>query len=203
MILHASVNWKDGVDASLWPMEVKYSVRVYNNTPGDNAIFTADIYTGGTVPLHHLRDIHVWGNPVYVLDPKLQQGKKVPRWKPRSRRDVLLGLSQEHSSEVTQVLNFSTGRITTQYHVVFDNIFTTVPSIEREHEPPSHWDELCMDESVHIPVDNEPEFLHDEWLTPEEIEKKNWIEKREYIIRYALASQFGIQNQPVTESVAT
>jgi hypothetical protein len=69
---------------------------------------------------------------------------------------MFLGLSQEHSSEVPQVLNLSTGRITTQYHVVFDDLFKTVPSIESEHEPPSHWDELCMDESVHIPVDNEP-----------------------------------------------
>jgi hypothetical protein len=104
---------------------------------------------------------------------------------------------------VTQVLNLSIGRITTQYHVVFDDLFTTVPSIEREHETPSHWDELCMDESVHIPVGNEPEFLHDDWITPEEIERKNRIEQREDIIRDAQASQFGIQNQPVDESVAT
>jgi hypothetical protein len=75
---------------------------------------------------------------------------------------MFLGLSQENSSEVPQVLNLSTGQITTQYHVVFDNIFTTVPSIERKHEPPSHWDELCMDEAVHIPVENEPEFLQND-----------------------------------------
>jgi hypothetical protein len=87
--------------------------------------------------------------------------------------------------------------------MLFYDLFTTVPSIEREHEPPSHWDELCMDESVHIPVDNEPEFLHDDWLTPEEIERKNWIEQRKDIIRDAQASQFGIQNQPVEESVTT
>jgi hypothetical protein len=49
MILHASVHWKDGVDASLWPMNVTYAIHVYKNTPGDNAIFPADIFTGGTV----------------------------------------------------------------------------------------------------------------------------------------------------------
>jgi hypothetical protein len=155
MILHASVHWKDGVDTSLWPMDVQYAVHVYNHTPGDNAICPADIYTGGTVPRHRLRDIHVWGSPVYVLDPKLQQGQKLPRWQPRSRRGMFLGLSQEHSSEVPQVLNLSTGQITNQYHVVFDDLFTTVPSIEGEHEPPSHWDKLCMEESVHIPIENE------------------------------------------------
>jgi hypothetical protein len=127
MILHASIHWKDGVDASLWPMEVQYAVHVYNNTPGDNAICPADICTGGTVPRHRLHDIHVWGSPVYVLDPKLQQGKKFPRWQPRSRRAMFLGLNQKHSSEVPQVLNLSTGRIMTQYHVVFVDLFTTVP----------------------------------------------------------------------------
>jgi hypothetical protein len=203
MILHASIHFKDGVDASLWLMAVQYVVHVYNNTHGDNAICPADIFIVGTVPRHCLRDIHFWGSPVYVLDPKLQQGKKLPRWQPRSRRGMFLGLIQEHSSEVPQVLNFSTGWITTQYHVVFDDLFTTVPSIYREHEPPSHWDELCMDEAVHIPVENEPEFLQDDWLTPGEIERKNRIEQREDIIRDAQASQFGIQNQPVDASVIT
>jgi hypothetical protein len=136
MILHASVHWKYGIDASLWPMAAQYAVNVYNNTPGDNAIYPADIFTGGTVPRHRLRDIHVWGIPVYVLDPKLQQGQKFTRWQPCSRCGMFLGLSQEHSSEVPQVLIFSTGRFTTQYHVVvFYDLFTTVPSIEREHEP--------------------------------------------------------------------
>jgi hypothetical protein len=36
---------------------------------------------------------------------------------------------QQHSSEVLLVLNLGTGRITTQFHVVFDDLFTTVPSI--------------------------------------------------------------------------
>jgi hypothetical protein len=45
MIFHASVHWKDAVDASLWPMAIRDAIHVYNNTPGDNAIFPADIFT--------------------------------------------------------------------------------------------------------------------------------------------------------------
>jgi hypothetical protein len=115
---------------------------------------------------------------------------------------MFLGLSQIHSSEVPPVLIFSTGRITTQYHVVFDDLFTTVPSIERKHEPPSHWEELCLDESIHIPVDNEPAFLHDDWLTTEEQERKNRQEQRSDIIRDAQVSQYGVERQPETQTTA-
>jgi hypothetical protein len=202
MILHASMHWKDGVDASLWPMAVQYATHLYNNTPGDNGVCPADMFTGGTVPRHRLRDVHVWGSPVYVLDPKLQQSQKLPRWQPRSHRGMFLGLSQIHSSEVPQVLTFSTGRITTQYHVIFDDLFTTVPSIEREHEPPSHWEELCLNEYIHIPVDNEPAFLHDDWLTTEEQERKNRQEQRYEIIRDAQVSQYGVERQPETQTTA-
>jgi hypothetical protein len=121
MILHASIHWKDGCDSSLWPMAVEYAAHIYNNTP-HNGICPADIFTGSTVPRHRLLDYHVWGCPVYVLDPKMQSGKKLPRWEPRSRRGMFMGLSRQHASELPQVLNLRTGSITTQCHVVFDDL---------------------------------------------------------------------------------
>jgi hypothetical protein len=84
-------------------------------------------------------DLHVWGCPLYFLDPKIQQGKKLPRWEPRSKRGMFLGLSKQHASEVTLVLNLGTGSITNQLHVVFYDLFTTLPSIERDTAPPDHW----------------------------------------------------------------
>jgi hypothetical protein len=83
MILHASMNWKDGIYASLWPMAVNHAIHIYNNTP-DKGVTPADIFTGSTVPRHRLLDLHVWGCTVYVLDPQMQQGKKLPRWQPIS-----------------------------------------------------------------------------------------------------------------------
>ena len=136
MLLHSAAHWKGGVDSSLWPMAVTYAVYVYNTTPNAQNLCPADLYTGSTVPRHRLRDIHTWGCPVYVLDPTLQSGKKLPRWAPRSRRGVFVGLSTIHSSEVPLVLNLSTGSITTQYHVVFDDRFSTVESIGLEDTPP-------------------------------------------------------------------
>jgi hypothetical protein len=66
---------KDGIDASLWPMAVNHAIHIYNNAP--NKGFTPeDIFTGSTVPRHRLLDLHVWGSPVYVLDPPNATRKK-------------------------------------------------------------------------------------------------------------------------------
>ena len=46
----------------------------------------------------------------------------------QSRRGIYLGVSKEHSSTVHLVLNPSTGKVSPQYHVVFDDHFATVAS---------------------------------------------------------------------------
>jgi hypothetical protein len=83
MILHASMHWKYGIDASLWPQALTYTTHLYNTTP-KNGNWTAYIFFDAAFPRHRLMDLHVWGCPVYVLDPKIQQGQKLSRWEPRS-----------------------------------------------------------------------------------------------------------------------
>ena len=78
----------------------------------------------------HFRRLHVLGAPVYVLDPKLQDGKKIPKWEPRSRLGMYLGFSSKHSSLVSNVLNIWTGSVSPQYHVVINDLFTTVPNVQ-------------------------------------------------------------------------
>ena len=79
MMLHSSIRWKHGIDSSLWPMAIDYSTYIYNHTSNRQGIAPAGLFTGSTVPQHKLKDIHVFGGPVYVLHPTLQQGKKLPR----------------------------------------------------------------------------------------------------------------------------
>ena len=52
-----------------------------------------------------LSELHVWGCPVYVLEPKLQDGKKLPKWNTKSRRGVYMGLSTRHASSVGVIYN--------------------------------------------------------------------------------------------------
>jgi hypothetical protein len=201
LILHASIHWKNGCDSSLWPQAVDYAARIYNNTP-NNGVCPADIFTGSTVLRHRLLDYHVWGCPVYVLDPKMQSRKKLPRWEPRSRRGMFMGLSRQHASEVPHVLNISTGSITTQYHVVFDDVFTTVSSVDRDHEPPNHWEDLCLENSTQITVDGPPEYLADEWLTRTELDaKRRELDRQDIRLTSARVVQAGRTNHaPPTAS---
>jgi hypothetical protein len=190
IILHSSIHWNDGTNASLWPQAVTYAARIYNNTPKDG-VCTADIFTGSVVPPHRLLDLHVWGCPLYVLDPKIQQGKKLPRWEPRSRRGIFLGLSQQHASEVPLVINLGTGSVTAHFHVVFDDLFTTVPSIERDTEPHEHWEELCLENSTHVILDYPSNKLNDEWMTEEELEVKRRSQTHDENIREATEQRHG------------
>lgn len=179
MLLHASMHWKDGISSALWPMAVNYATYIYNNLLQANGVCPADLFMGTTIPRHKLKDIHTWGCPVYVLDPKLQQGKKLPRWDPKACRGIFLGFSPHHSSDVPLVLNLVTGHISPQYHVVFDDNFDTVILHSSADDPPSFWAEIGIDDAVHaahvhrIPLDTDsPISLSEEWLSPAELEEK-------------------------------
>jgi hypothetical protein len=93
MILHPSMHWKDGIDASLCQKALRYVTHMYNNNP-KNGVSQMDIFTASTVTRHRLMVIHVFGCPVYILDPKVQQGQKLPCWQQRSHQGIFMGLGQ-------------------------------------------------------------------------------------------------------------
>ena len=63
---------------------------------------------------------------MFVLDPKLQNGQKLPKWNHRSRLGQFLGFLDEQSSLVALVQNLITNYVSPQYHLVFDDLFQTV-----------------------------------------------------------------------------
>ena len=82
-----------------------------------------------------LKRTHVWGAHSYVLDPRLQDGKKIPKWNRRSRRGKFLGFSSEHSSLISIVRNLRTGYISPQFHLIHDDRFHTVPNFDHVIPP--------------------------------------------------------------------
>ena len=97
----------------------------------------------GTQMHSELRNEHPLFCPVFVLDRRLQNGLTImPKWDPRSNAGVYLGHSQQHASNVALVLNLATGCVSPQYHVVFDDTFSTVEYITNRNEP-TNWEELC------------------------------------------------------------
>ena len=85
-----------------------------------------------------LRQLHVWGCPCFVLDPTLQDGKSLPKWKPRARLGQYLGVASGYSSTIGNILNLRTGSVSPQYHVVHDDFFTTAYAPMNENT----WEEL-------------------------------------------------------------
>jgi hypothetical protein len=84
MLLHAMEHWPDVVGLDLWPFALKLAVDVHNATPGPSGLSPEEIFSKHKSRPDRLLDFHTFGCPVYVLDPRLQQGNKIPKWQPRS-----------------------------------------------------------------------------------------------------------------------
>ena len=104
-----------------------------------------ELLTGLKQPPHTLLHLRVWGSPAFVLDPRLQDGHKLPKWTKRSRCGMYLGQSGDHHSSVGKILNLRTGHVSAQFHVVYDELFTTVPGAVTDTVfDKQHWDDLIQ-----------------------------------------------------------
>ena len=151
MLLHFAVHWPQAATTNLWPFAVDHAIYIWNRLPNPkHRISPMEHFTSTAYPDHnHLKRLHVFGCPVFVLDAKLQDGKKIPKWQRRSRRGVYLGVSRNHSTTVHLVLNLETGKISPQYHVVFDDTYSTVFSNGEFND--NVWDSLVASNSERHP----------------------------------------------------
>ena len=81
----------------------------------------------------------MFGCPVYVLDATLQDRHKLPKWALQAHLGVFLGFSTLHSSRVPLVMNVDTGKISPQFHVIFDDKFETVLSMASDKSIGDQW----------------------------------------------------------------
>jgi hypothetical protein len=114
------------------------------------------------------------GCPAYVLDLKIQDGKKIPKWQPKSRRGQFLGFSKQHASTIGLVRNIKTGSISPQFHVVYDDRFMTVPSrLDDDEINKEDWEELLtFSRMLSIDEDNQAPELNEEWLSEDELKDR-------------------------------
>ena len=78
----------------------------------------------------NIRNYHTFGCPVYVLDARLQGAGFIPKWDKRVRVGAYVKRSPIHAVNVSLVLNLSTGHISPQFHVVFNEKNSTIPSLK-------------------------------------------------------------------------
>ena len=85
------------------------------------------------------------------------------KWEPRSRLGIYVGHSPAHVGTVALVLNQRTGHVSPQFHIVFDDLFTTVPFMNKSMLP-LNWAELVKD--YRELVTDERFNLEKTWLFP-------------------------------------
>lgn len=128
-MLHCSLRWatNEADSPSLWPQAINYAEFLFNRTPSmSNGLTPLERLTQRKSDHQDLLRTHVWGAPTYVLDSRLQDGNRVPRFDQRARLGQFVGFSPEHSSLVGLIRHCLTGHISAQYHIVVDDTFDTV-----------------------------------------------------------------------------
>ncbi len=111
-LVHSSLHWTDmgADDISLWPFAVKHAVWLYNRVPNlESGLTPMELLTKQKADHRNILRSHVWGCPLYVLKPKLQNGQKLPKWNCWSRLGQFLGYSDEHSSLVANIWHLKMG----------------------------------------------------------------------------------------------
>jgi hypothetical protein len=113
---------------------------VFNRMPNlENGLSPNDLWSSCQSPTEEFDRAHVFGCPVYVLEAALQDGHKIPKWAPRACLGIFLGFSTLHSSQVPIVMNVDTGKISPQFHIIFDDKFETVVSMSSEDSLGDQW----------------------------------------------------------------
>ena len=118
-----------------------------NITPKLQQLSPEEVFYRVKMDYNELRQARAWGCPTYTLKCHLQNGHKLPKWEPHAWCGIFLGISKQHSSKAPQVLHLSTGAISLQYHVVFDDYFQTV--LLTEVNIPQSWENLFTYLSQH------------------------------------------------------
>jgi hypothetical protein len=141
-MLHAAHSWPEFANIYLWPQAVNYEIWIFNNLPSINfGLSPNKAWLQIRCPTENLNRAHTLGCLVYMLDPRLQDSHKIPKWEPPCL-GMFVGFSTMHSSLVLLVLKIHTGKILPQYHVIFDDTFQTVPLLPTRETMQQQWRRL-------------------------------------------------------------
>ena len=130
--------WPSSVTIHLWPYALRFANDIYNAAPLLKTGRTPSESFSSTSVRPQVLNYHPPFCPVYVLHSGLQGGGKRPnKWVRRSRIAVYLGSSPHHARSVALVLSLTTGHVSPQFQLKFDDFFETVQDVKSL--PPSKW----------------------------------------------------------------
>ncbi len=154
-MLHFAHHWPAKANVRFWPQAIDYALWVFNRLPNlVNGLLPNKIWSFCRAPTEEFNWSHVFGCPFYVLNAALQDGHKIPKWAPRVCLGIFLGFSSLHSSQVPIMMNVDIGKISPQFHVIFDDKFETVVSINSEESIGEQWKSIfCLKQESFKDVD--------------------------------------------------
>ena len=154
-------------------MALDHAVWVWNHLPKQGVKYSP-LELFSVIQSNHtdLRRLHIWGYLAYFLNPQLQvSGFKIPKWRKHSHLGKIWGFSPHHSTIVGIISHTITGNISPQFHVVYDDHFTTVSTTFNDPADSlntvflsSEWrDLLTLGEKNYLAEDSTPPPLGSDW----------------------------------------
>ena len=142
VLLHAMHKWPKVITTALWPFAMQAVVDRHNCFSLDKDGRSPIEKFSGVQDDINTSDFHTFGYPTFILNAANQSGYGgTPKWEPRSHTGIYIGRSPSHSSSVALVMNLATGLTSPQYHVIYDDEFSTVPYLTSD-DPPL-WSSYC------------------------------------------------------------
>jgi hypothetical protein len=111
---------------------MQYAAAIYKGLPRNRGSLCPEEIFDQTQGSHsRLLNARTWGCPTYVLEPKLRDDGKLPKWAPKTRHIQFLGFLATHASTVRLIRN-RTGSIAPQLYCVYDPDFQTAHASDVE-----------------------------------------------------------------------
>ena len=121
MLIHAMKNWPEVVTVDPWPFTLRMVVDIHNATPGPSGQSPEEILSKenqtktGSLTFTPLDARYLFWSHHYNKNTKSLNG-------------IYLGHSPQHAQTIPIVLNINTELCSSQYHVLFDDTFSTIKS---------------------------------------------------------------------------
>jgi hypothetical protein len=127
ILLHAMSKWPSIITEAFWPFAITHAVHLYNISSKQGSHQSPWESFTGTPPSKHPSDSRVFGCPAFVLNKVNQDNPSAAKtWASRCWQGVYVGFSPMHASTVALIFNPSTKHVTPQFHVSYDEDFSTV-----------------------------------------------------------------------------
>jgi hypothetical protein len=149
LFLHGMRMWPHMIYQMFLPFAIKAAAERMNSLHIDTDGHTPESkFYGVNIKNIPVKTFHAMFCPCYILDSRLHNVGSIgpPKWEPRSNICVYLGHSLFHARSIALVYNPSTGYVSPQNNVVFDDDFTMVLYMKAGTIPP-HWSVLVHSSS--------------------------------------------------------